>query len=690
MNSIWHRSCVAQLSRARNLVVLAVALAGLHCVGGGGAQGQDLPFSSGSTGADGPGPFPSIGTPFRPGRNSHAMAFDGARNQMVLFGGAVEYVGGGLSDTWLFDGRDWVQASPLHVPPPASPISLVYDSARHEVVFFGGEQTWTWDGSDWSEKNPLHKPPNDFYTAVYDVARSQMVLLQLPTSDTWTWDGIDWTKRSPAHRPRTRGGTEFNTLTYDDARHLVVFAGGGGLPVIGETWVWDGTDWLEVTPVIGPSYVRQHAVAYDAVRQRVVLFDGVDRTWIWDGTVWTLVHPLNHPNVDRLFAMAYDASHQQVLLTGGTALGVHNNSTWAWDGGNWTQLGGDTFNETRVVDLSAKTDGVWNYSRVIIPPGLTVKFIGSPGGIPVQWLVTGEVQIDGLIDLSGAPGLGGSLVAALPAGGPGGFGGGQAGIPSFDGSSFAGGPGQGPGGGTPGVASAEAGQPGRYASRYGNAFVQPLIGGSGGGGSASTVGAWGNFGGGGGGAIMISSSRDITVNGRILANGGAGFGGSGAGSGGAIRLRADRITLGPTGSLEATNDGRIRLESFERAILGAIHPADTQSTTLTGPMPDLPGAEASLLVERVAGQVVAQPPGGDLVSPDVMFTAAGDITVTVRARNVPDGTPVTLRLAMIGQVITKPSSGEPNVVLAAGKADFILMVPKGRGTLQAFAEFSTP
>ena len=42
---------------------------------------------------------------------------------------------------------------------------------------------------------------------------------------------------------------------------------------------------------------------------------------------------------------------------------------------------------------------------------------------------------------------------------------------------------------------------------------------------------------------------------------------------------------------------------------------------------------------------------------------------------------------MLGEAITKPSSGEPEVRLSGGKADFKLTVPKGRGTLQALTEF---
>jgi hypothetical protein len=45
---------------------------------------------------------------------------------------------------------------------------------------------------------------------------------------------------------------------------------------------------------------------------------------------------------------------------------------------------------------------------------------------------------------------------------------------------------------------------------------------------------------------------------------------------------------------------------------------------------------------------------------------------------------------MVGNVIEKPAAGEPPALLNGGTATFTLTVPRGRGTLQAFAEFTVP
>src|SRR5207244_2155101 len=58
-----------------------------------------------------------------------------------------------------------------------------------------------------------------------------------------------------------------------------------------DTWVWDGTTWIQKFPATSPS-PRVHAgMAYDKARQQVVLFGGANNpitlvlgdTWVWDG-----------------------------------------------------------------------------------------------------------------------------------------------------------------------------------------------------------------------------------------------------------------------------------------------------------------------------------------------------------------------------------------------------------------------
>ncbi|HKQ97094.1 MAG TPA: kelch repeat-containing protein, partial [Candidatus Polarisedimenticolia bacterium] len=70
-------------------------------------------------------------------RNAHAMAYDSARERVVLFGGAdAERV---RNDTWEWDGVAWTQVAATGPPPRTFP-SMVYDETRRVALLFGGNR----------------------------------------------------------------------------------------------------------------------------------------------------------------------------------------------------------------------------------------------------------------------------------------------------------------------------------------------------------------------------------------------------------------------------------------------------------------------------------------------------------------------------------------------------------------------
>ena len=95
-----------------------------------------------------------------------------------------------------------------------------------------------------------------------------------------------------------------------------------------------------------------------------------------------------------------------------------------------------------------------------------------------------------------------------------------------------------------------------------------------------------------------------------------------------------------------------------------------------------------LSIVSVAGRVVPRPAFGDLRAPDLFFTEEGEISVLVRGRNLPDGTPLQLRITAGGQVIRLPNAGDPDVTLVNGEAEFRTVVPAGPGSLQAMVSLS--
>lgn len=256
------------------------------------------------------------------------------------------------------------------------------------------------------------------------------------------------------------------------------------------------------------------------------------------------------------------------------------------------------FSPTVNTTVQLPPGGIFNFTSVNIPAGVTVTFQKNTTNTPVVILASGDVTIAGSVNVGGtaAPGVGAAGDGATGddgangVGGPGGFDGARGGI----GSTAAGanvitnkaGSGLGPGGGANGLTviswsafgrtslwggtgggfatASAAGSRGTTSSGgitvtqipggagYGSSALLPLIGGSGGGGGGGGESAPGAGGGGGGGSLLIAASGTVSVTGSIFANGGAGgntslatatWGAAGAGgSGGAIRVVATTIS----------------------------------------------------------------------------------------------------------------------------------------------------
>ncbi|MCC6234418.1 MAG: hypothetical protein IT580_17380 [Verrucomicrobiales bacterium] len=687
--------CLCAQAHSFRLLAAVVLLASPASVN---AVDPDLPFTSGSTGADGPLTFREIPL----GRTAPAMAYDPVRQEVVMFGGYN--AGVGLGDTYVWRGTNWIRLQPTSNPPDRWSARMVWDATRQEVVLFGGTRTtgrlndtWTWNGTNWTEKTPAASPsPRDGHCMAYDAARQEVVLFSGNggAAETWVWNGANWTQRTPSTSPPATGSSD---MVYHSTRQECVMFGN-----YGQTWVWNGTIWTQRNPLVSPAARNFPTLIQDGTSNTILLVSGNNRTdtWTWNGTNWTDLTPgLTTPIVPgrQYHSMVWDAARQRGVLFGGDVPSIDSYAadTWLWDGTRW-QLWSD---KTQMFDMAGRADGTWNFTTIHVPAGVTVRFAKNAGNTPVRWLATGDVRIEGVIDVSGVAGVT-TLPPGIPAaGGPGGFDGGRGAIPVNSSGSAAGSPGQGPGGGAPGTAPSTSpnnlrdGNAGSFAgptSTYGNAFLQPLTGGSGGGGGSSTDTGEGGHGGGGGGALMISTSRDLVLNGTVRANGGdrvwSNYSYGGTGSGGAILLRADRIsgagTLQAFGGGANNPNGRIRVEAYARGLTGSRTPAEVVG------LPAANGelnALGTLAIVSVDGVNVATPPSGNLQAPDVVFTDAGPVQILVRGTGIPNGTAIRLRITTATSVIDATPQD-----LVNGLATFNVTVPKGLGTLQATAQFNAP
>ena len=312
------------------------------------------------------------------------LAYDVARERLVLFGGSADIPNAG-NDVWEWDGASWALVAPVDPeqdgdPPAIRRINLVYDSVRNKCVTFGGTQAdsimdelWEWDGASWAFRTPVD-PEQDgepYGTSrramAFDSDRGVTVLVEgnLVTGDieVWEWDGATWTFR-PAlgEMPPVRRAP---AIAYDSQRHVVVMFGGAdaGYQPMGDTWEWNGTSWSQPTVKDpggdgNPSMRGGHAMAYDQARGVAVMFAGgpdadLDgRVWEWDGESWNGVAPMDvgdgHPTTRSLHAMTYEPNRQRVMMYGGFN---KTDQLWEWDGASWRNLlppqGGNTSPEGR-------------------------------------------------------------------------------------------------------------------------------------------------------------------------------------------------------------------------------------------------------------------------------------------------------------------------------------------------------
>lgn len=237
-------------------------------------------------------------------RSQHAMAYDPATDQVLLFGG---YVGSSFTygDTWLFDVADlaWRRVDPATSPSARAGSVATYDQAAAVFVMFAGAEeppaaelplaeTWLFDPrlEDWEQVSTNQVPtlvseghPTLFELAmVYDTAERRSILMVAGES-TWVFDAtaVVWAKVDGGN---TQGlGADYMTAAaYDAVEQRVVAYGGAPVSRTQGTWVFQNDEWREVPgPTPGP--IANHAMTYAPDTESVYLFGGAEAVLVLDG-----------------------------------------------------------------------------------------------------------------------------------------------------------------------------------------------------------------------------------------------------------------------------------------------------------------------------------------------------------------------------------------------------------------------
>ncbi len=320
----------------------------------------------------------------------------------VLFGGQTST--GPQFGTYELQGTAWTKRFSLLNPMVRTNHALALDTARQDVLLFGGRNplgvalndTWTWANDQWSYRQPANAPsPRSGHRLAYDPTTQTIELFGgvdaagVDLGDHWQWNGTAWTQRTPAMLPPAR---REHGLAFDARRQrLVLHGGASGAAVRDDVWEWNGTTWTQVTPQApssfpwAPTARAGHAFAYDPRAERVLLHGGADAAggctadaWTWDGSAWTRLSTTGPaPSARRGSTAFFDPAANELRLFAGACGANFANDLWRLDLPVFASS--ETYGQGCVGTLGMPTMAIEAPSRPLVGTTLNLRFVGVPG-----------------------------------------------------------------------------------------------------------------------------------------------------------------------------------------------------------------------------------------------------------------------------------------------------------------------
>ena len=225
--------------------------------------------------------------------------------RILRFGGVTVPQFAPTDVTQLWNGTVWTTIQGLSSAPPARTNALLtFDNGRQRAVLHGG------------------------------IAADGSIL-----TDTWEWDGLRWDLVLTPQAPPARRSA---AIAFDGQR-VVLFGGQNGQQAtLGDTWAYNGTTWQQLSPTVQPTARIGHAMASGP--GEILLSGGgpplsSTQVWRWDGSNWSLLQAVA-PFGNRVYpALVHDPVRNRYLMFGGLdALGFQRRDTWQLAAGQWTEL----------------------------------------------------------------------------------------------------------------------------------------------------------------------------------------------------------------------------------------------------------------------------------------------------------------------------------------------------------------
>jgi hypothetical protein len=259
----------------------------------------------------------------------HCMAYYPPTGKTYVFGGFDEMTGTNLDDLWAWDGKTWAQVVTDTRLAARSQAAMAFDPARQSLILFGGTASsysfldtarnkillfggyrrigttgdvWEWDGatSSWTDRSPTSSigEPEQWQSVAmgYDSGQSKLFVYDGSTNNSamigvyWQWDPISagWAQYGTGDSSH-RGIVDEGTYDSIRRRAIILARGFESDPRYATTETWEidtNSETLYVRTVAGPSMLTGPTMAFDSARGVVVLFGGELNTGVATNETW--------------------------------------------------------------------------------------------------------------------------------------------------------------------------------------------------------------------------------------------------------------------------------------------------------------------------------------------------------------------------------------------------------------------